>query len=273
MSASEGAIPVCAWICMELPGFPTFIGFTYVARVAGLSAKGGTRDDPNLAEAPLLTVRLPMPGIALEPLGEEEIQRLGLPRVPSWVEQFYGPQPLAGRFYGEWRLHPRMKGRFHPDSPDDLQVVVHDGGPRLTAHRPELVWVRVMGCNDDVYHGRPLNQPHQLTTVSEEAEIDFVVPDGGKHPLMVTPKYLRERPDWIFGPCNKCGLTELFDAPSDLIRIVFPNVPPGATMAAFSTFCGVCGGIQIVRPKDHSPEIKDPATPGQRHRGWWQFWK
>jgi hypothetical protein len=97
MSTSEGGIPVCAWVRMTLPGFgfPTFIGFTYVDREAGLSAKGGSGDDPDLAEAPGLTVRLPMPGVDPEPLGEPEIQRLGLPRVPSWVG-FYGPQPLAG---------------------------------------------------------------------------------------------------------------------------------------------------------------------------------
>lgn len=27
----------------------------------------------------------------------------------------------------EWRKHPRLINLLHPDYPDDLQVVVHDG--------------------------------------------------------------------------------------------------------------------------------------------------
>src|SRR5215471_14876033 len=32
-----------------------------------------------------------------------------------------------------WREHPLLKSRFHPEFPDDLQVIVHDGGPRLSS--------------------------------------------------------------------------------------------------------------------------------------------
>ena len=123
----------------------------------------------------------------------------------------------------EWRQHPRLRGRFHPDYPDDLQVLVHDGGPRITENRPELVWVRVIGNDHDVFVGAVLNQPHQLESITQASQIRFIVPDGGEHPLLVTPKYLQERPDWIIQPCHKCGLSELFDAPSDLMRVVFPN--------------------------------------------------
>jgi hypothetical protein len=40
---------------------------------------------------------------------------------------------LGAAMDSRWRDDPLLKGRFHPDFPDDLQVVVHDGGPRLTA--------------------------------------------------------------------------------------------------------------------------------------------
>jgi hypothetical protein len=63
-----------------------------------------------------------------------------------------------------WRQHPRLEGRFHVDHPDDLQVLVHDGGPRLTDRRPELVWVRVTACHGDVFTARLLNQPHQRSS-------------------------------------------------------------------------------------------------------------
>jgi hypothetical protein len=150
----------------------------------------------------------------------------------------------------EWRSHLKLQGRFHPEHPDDIQVVVHDGGPRLTNHRPELVWVTIVRCDANLFCGTVLNEPEQLSSVSQGSEIQFLIPDGGDHPLMVTDKYLRERASWIIQPCNKCGLSELFDAPSDLMRVVFSNVPPDSVMEAFTVFCGACGGAQVVQHKD-----------------------
>ncbi len=43
-----------------------------------------------------------------------------------------------------WRSDPALVGKFHPSYPDHLQVLVHDGEPRRTAHQPELCWVRVV---------------------------------------------------------------------------------------------------------------------------------
>ncbi|CAN94255.1 hypothetical protein predicted by Glimmer/Critica [Sorangium cellulosum So ce56] len=176
-----------------------------------------------------------------------------------------------------WRQHPRLEGRFHVDHPDDLQVLVHEGGPRLTDRRPELVWVRVTACHGDVFTARVLNQPHQLKTVNEGAEVRFIAPTGGEHLLQVREQYLRERADWVIGPCSRCGLDELFDAPSELIAKVFPNVPASARMDAFSAFCGACGGVQLVQHKDFRQdegegpdEQTEQQSPGKK---WWQFWK
>jgi hypothetical protein len=159
----------------------------------------------------------------------------------------------------EWRQHPKLLGRFHPECPDDLQVVVHDGGPRMSDRSPERVWVRVRSLHADVFSGQVLNQPRQLNTVRQNTEIRFIMPDGGKYPLQVREKYLHERSDWIVHPCQKCGLSELFDAPSDLIRKIFPNTPPDAVMEMFSAFCGQCGGVQIVEHKRFNPEDAGPT--------------
>jgi len=132
--------------------------------------------------------------------------------------------------------------------------MVHDGGPRITHRKPELVWVTITAYSEDVFMGKVLNQPLQLETVAKGQEICFIVPKGGEHPIRVTEKYLRERPDWIIHPCAKRGLSELFDAPSDLIKATFPDLPDDAAMEAFSAFCGLCGGVQLVQHKDAALE-------------------
>lgn len=150
----------------------------------------------------------------------------------------------------EWHKDPKLQGRFHPDYPDDLQVVVHNGGPRLSKNRPELVWVRIIGCKDNIYSGEVLNQPKQLEEINQASIIDFIIPETGEFPLQVRKKYLSERANWIVTPCNKCGLTELFDAPSDLIKVTFPDTPSDVILEMFTAFCGFCGGVQVVQYKD-----------------------
>lgn len=175
---------------------------------------------------------------------------------------------------GEWREHPKLRGRFLPDYPDDLQVLVHDGGPRISSHPAEAVWVTVTAADGEVFRGRVLNQPHNLTSVRQGGEIRFVVADGAEFPVMVTDKYLRERGAWGIRPCNKCGFSELFDAPSDLIRVVFPNQLAGDEMRMFTAFCPLCGGVQGVVSRDHSPphSADEPSAPSATKRPWWRFW-
>ena len=72
-----------------------------------------------------------------------------------------------------WNEHPKLRGRFHPEFPDDLQVIAHDGGPHTSDRRPELVWVRVTGCEDDIFTGVVLNHPTQLRGVVEGSQILF----------------------------------------------------------------------------------------------------
>jgi hypothetical protein len=124
-----------------------------------------------------------------------------------------------------WHIHPRLQGRFHPEFPDDLQVIVHDGDPRKSCRRPELVWVHVTALEHEVFSGVVLNKPAQLRGVAEGSQILFVVPDGGEYPLQVSRKYLQERSTWrVLQPCRKCGLTELLDPLSERIADAFPSV-------------------------------------------------
>ena len=158
-----------------------------------------------------------------------------------------------------WRQHPQLKGRFHPEHPDDVQAVVHDGGPRLTDRRPELVWVRVVGQAADVFTAEVLNAPAQLATVHQGDRVQLVVPAAG-HPVQVSPAWLAERAAWTIHACGGCGLDTLLDAPSALIAATFPALPPGAEPEMFTTFCGLCGGVMGF----------EKAAPPKK---WWQFWR
>jgi len=158
----------------------------------------------------------------------------------------------------EWRDDPLLKGRFHPQYPDDLQVIVHDGGPRLSRVAPELMWVRVVRKTGLGYSGTLLNKPVGLTTVRQGEEILFLTAKSIEHPFRVSQKYLQERDRWEISPCNKCGLGDLWDAPSDLIQRIFPNTPKDAVMKTFTSFCPACGGVQLLNLKE---EVLAPASP------------
>jgi hypothetical protein len=149
-----------------------------------------------------------------------------------------------------WNEHPKLRGRFHAEFADDLQVIVHDGGPHTCDRRPELVWVRVTECRDEVFSGIVLNQPTQLQSVTKGSQIQFIVPQGGQYPLQVTRQYLQERPGWrLLMPCKKCGLTELFDSPSQLLVSSFPSADKMSHGFTFTTRCGWCGEGMVVRMK------------------------
>ena len=168
---------------------------------------------------------------------------------------------------GQWKNHPKLRGRLNQEHPDDIRVVVHDGGPRLSRVAPEVVWVRITDGEGDLFSGRVLNQPDQLKSISAGSSIRFKVPASSEFPLMVTEEYLAERPDWLIQPCNRCGLTELFDAPSDLIRVVFPDGPEKIEPEMFTAICGWCGGVQVVQ------RTGAEGAADQTSKQWWQFWR
>ncbi len=245
------------WVELELPEPPwrerePFLGFVYLDPQAGLSAKGGRAGDASQVESPSLTVRLPI-GVPGRILDEDEVARRGLPASPSWLS-FYGPQPPA---HGPWRTDPGLRGRFHPQYPDDLQVLVHDGEPRRSGKRTEVCWVRVVAAVDadeGLYEGELLNQPHQLVTVKAGDRVRFLGRAGGKHPLYVTPEYLTERVGWDIQPCPSCGLKECLDPPSVMARTRFADATGTGTEipVMFTAHCAVCGPphAQVLQRRD-----------------------
>jgi hypothetical protein len=94
--------------------------------------------------------------------------------------------------------------------------------------------------------------------------------DGSGHPVLATDKYLGERAAWSIHPCQKCGFADLFDAPSDLIRTLFPNVPADAVMEGFTTFCPLCGGVQSL---EMVADNEAAAPAHSKNKPWWKFWQ
>lgn len=237
--------PVGVWIRLSDPNYASAAWFTYIDPYMGLNAAADHSMGPDASPA-FVVARWPQYWTTGVLMTAAEIAELALPARPDWLEN-YGPQPPPGTLWGTWRSDPRLQGKFHPDYPDDIQVMVHDGGPRLTNHRPEVIWVRVTEQKNIFYQGIALNQPEQLESVKQNSRIKFIVPSGGKFPLMVTEKYLAERADWIIHPCNKCGFSEALDAPSDLHKAIFPGTRETEVAVSFTSRCALCGeGFQLL---------------------------
>jgi hypothetical protein len=166
-------------------------------------------------------------------------------------------------------LHPRLRGRFDEHYPDDLRVIAHDGGPQLSRVPPEVVWVRVTSGQGIVWTGRILTRAHEPLTADENVTVRFIAPGTNALPVTVTEKYLRERSDWIIAPCNRCGIEELFDAPSDLARVLFETDHDPGDVASFSAVCAWCGGTQLVH-RARAREREGRPVPALR---WWRVWK
>ena len=127
------------------------------------------------------------------------------------------------------------------------------------------MWTTITALDGALFEGKVLNAPDQLTSVRQHQAIRFVVDAGTGYAVMVTDKYLQERPRWRINACGKCGFAELFDAPSDLIRATFSNLPEGATMDAFTALCALCGDVQTVEA------VEPPAaSPPPAKRAWWK---
>jgi hypothetical protein len=255
------ALPFGRWVWIDrLPDEP-MIAFVYLDQHAGPSAKGGLAGEQNLATMPSRTVRLA--GVTVRELSDEEVRVRKLPERPAWLDS-YGPQPDAD---APWRNDPLLAGQFHPQFPDDTQALVHDGDPRRMRRGPELCWVRFQRVaraptrrlltleragteiepSRHVYVGELLNQPHTLKSVKRGDRIKVISVHGLPHPLHVTDDYLTEREGWAISPCDRCGATEVFDPPSVMAKVRFPDAPAGAAIESFTSFCSMCGGMQMLR--------------------------
>lgn len=276
--APQGRLPFGHWVWMDMRTLrpeskERFVGYVYVDPGAGPSVKGGP-ESANFVELPMTTVRLPMPLMPMQVLAPDEISARGLPAAPAWLAHF-GPQPDLD---APWHRDPDLRGRFHASWPDDLQVLVHDGEPRRTERKPELCWVRVVAAepgpprwitfvpdvhelserelaqkyrrSQTVYVATLLNAPEALVSIRQGDAIRFLAGGGLEHPLLVTPQYLAERAGWKITLCSECGMSECLDPPSVMARLRFPDNPPGATVQNFTSFCALCGGMQMLSRAD-----------------------
>src|SRR5262245_12826318 len=96
-----------------------------------------------------------------------------------------------------WRSDPDLSTRFHPQYPDHLQVLLHDGEPRRTSRGPEACWVEITALHGHVrfpnmtreaagsdrvhwieravYRATLLHPTHGLTTIGEGQSLLFLV--------------------------------------------------------------------------------------------------
>lgn len=152
-----------------------------------------------------------------------------------------------------WRSDPHLAGRFHPDYPDDLQVLVHNGSFRFSQHAPELMWVRVLARlewthNDGrigyVYRGVLLNKPHWLPNVKEGETLLFRAHKEYPHAVYHTHQSAMEQDYCEITPCSRCKLPFLFDPPTALVKLTFPNIQDNleaGSTSVFTSFCPMCG--------------------------------
>jgi hypothetical protein len=258
------ALPFGRWVSIDRLTTESIIAYVYLDPQAGPSAKGALASEPDPATRTSHTVRLSdVTTRHMRELSDEEVRARKLPAQPPWLVHF-GPQPDPS---APWRLDPLLAPGFHPNYPDDTQVLVHDGEPRRTKRQAEVCWVRLRGAvpapmrtllaiddrptaiqpSPHVYIGELLNQPHALTTVKRGDPIKLISVPGLPHPLHVTDDYLAERASWAISPCNRCGITEVFDPPSVMAKVRFEDARAGGVVQTFTAFCAVCSGVQLLK--------------------------
>lgn len=167
-----------------------------------------------------------------------------------------------------WRNHPVLKDKFHRDYPDDTQAYLHEGFRAATV-KPELVWIRITGMNGNLVTAELLNQPVNLKSFHANESYTFQLNGSGKL-VYVSPEYLEEIKDWKISPCEKCGNDVLFDTPATICRIAFPDMPEGAVMQVFTTFCPMCGNAMAVSQREFNDGTNDTKDNGKK---WYEFWK
>lgn len=171
--AEEVLVPVGRWVRRG-----EFTGYTYVDPEKGLSVAGEIPLPASLQStlqvegvATMHTIaRLAWRSPDLRVLSEEERVAAGLPEVPDWLAN-YGPQAPAGTLWGIWRLDPRLRDRFHPEYPDDLEVLFDDSPP--SGQGFEIMWVRIDHCAADRCRGTNLNTPFHLKHPKSGEEVWF----------------------------------------------------------------------------------------------------
>lgn len=147
-----------------------------------------------------------------------------------------------------WTEDPLLKGKFHPEHPDHVQVLIHAGNPKFSGKRAEIAWVRVTESRGQYYIGSLVSPPKQLDNIRQGDDMLFMAVPSGPYPFLIGADYLEDRKNWIISPCSKCGFTEMFQSPTKHAEALMrqDNVPEGKTPIMLATSCPICGGIQML---------------------------
>ncbi len=155
----------------------------------------------------------------------------------DWLKRKPGVAAASAEAVGAatWREDPHLRARFHPDYPDDLEVLVHDGEPRRTGKQIEKCWVRVIGAfpgptrrmifNEQaspltpeafrqryesttglVFNGTLLNAPVQLSTIRQGDELLFISGPGLDPPTVMAQTRFPDQQGSVEGFTSFCPL-------------------------------------------------------------------
>lgn len=197
--------------------------------------------------APTTSAPATPPALTSEEVKADYLFQLSQWQKLSFFQRLKARKPeLPASLRGDWRTDPLLKGRFHEDAADDIEVLVHDGHRAVSGRSPERIWIHVNGRRGDTWTGTLLNQPHQLQSVHRGSEIQFVARSRTQPLVHVTSKYLDERKVWTVAPCDRCGLPETFSPPSELIECSDARPETRATIRRVTVPCPICDGTQIL---------------------------
>ncbi len=225
-------------------GSQRFLLFAYNDPSAGPSGKGveiaGELPTPQevqgAVQAPTTTVRLS--GVPTSPLPAEWVAHLGLPAEPGWMQ--FLSQPPAG----PWRTNPVLRGRFHPEHPDDIEA----NFLQLRQRTIERMWGQLHAPIEDLgFVGKLLNSSQLVPDLASGVDV-LVRPSTSHPPLVFVPVVAAENlRDWS-STCGVCGFELVLIPMQELIRMQFPNAPPNSLPERFTTRCAMCeSAMQVVR--------------------------
>jgi WD40 repeat protein len=238
--AYGGAIVcVCPW-CGDESAIPADI----LARLEEQSRKAGSQAIGCLALAaeefqdPVLVIRCTVCGKQMR-LNPFALDKPAMPRV-------------------SWRNDPVLRGKFHPEYPDAVAVIVHEREGGIAGHKPVSMWVELFDKRGDVYVGT-VRSESPLSTVSEGDTLLFVAVEKAKQFVHITPQYLEERKSWRFEPCRKCGFPMGFEPPSVLLERAVSNPADRDRTVKCAVPCPVCDGQQMLVRRDGGDEDQQDA--------------
>jgi hypothetical protein len=187
----------------------------------------------------------------------------------------------------EWEQIPYLANKLHPINRNQVQVCIHDGGPvpavcvvrpqknarieevaiASSNHfkMPQLLWAEIVGRRGRIFEARLLQDPIIVRQIQKDSHFLFQIKPDSPWPFLVTEKYLADRVNWTISPCNKCGFSELFDPPSQLIQSYLPGVKVSA-VDGFSWQCPAdCSGFIMI---DQNLMLQKTTQPKGCLFGW-----